>query len=71
MPEAILKYKLPEEKDEFTLAQRGSDFYLTLLDFDTWLRSQIKYHDRDDLEPVRDKLYEIMQDRMITIDMVA
>ena len=44
--------------------------YSTLWDLDVWLRSEIKYNDKEHLEVVRDKLMELMNDNRIDFDMV-
>lgn len=37
-------------------------------DLDQWLRHKIKYNDHDELQIVRDKLWEIMKDRDVSLD---
>lgn len=39
-----------------------------LWEYDQWLRSQIKYSDRYELQPARDKLYELLKDDNLSID---
>jgi uncharacterized short protein YbdD (DUF466 family) len=41
--EAILKYNLPEEKEDFEMAVNASKMLGLLFDYDQWLRAQIKY----------------------------
>ena len=41
--EAILKYDLPEDKDEFTLATKGNEFWNCLWDLDQECRGNEKY----------------------------
>ena len=67
--EAILKFELPDEQSEYDLVNKASDMYSLLWDFDQWLRSEIKYgsdkftsDERDVLDKVRKKLYEIFDD---------
>ena len=67
--EAILKFELPDEQSEYDLVNKASDMYSLLWDFDQWLRSEIKYgsdkftsDERDVLDKVREKLYEIFDD---------
>ena len=67
MPEKILKFKCPEERVEFELANRGNDFYHVLWEFDNWLRGEIKYNDREDLQEVRTKLYELLVDNDLNL----
>ena len=63
-------FSLPEEKTDFTLAINGSKMYCTLWELDQWLRSEIKYGGREELDEVRDKLRELMNDNHIDFDMV-
>lgn len=67
MSETILKFTLPEDQDELTLAQRGTDLYCALHDMDNWLRGEIKYHGKD-LQDVRDQLWEFLSDHNINLD---
>ena len=64
-----LHFNLPEEKSEYVLVNKSSDMYCILWNFDQWLRSEIKYgsdkftpDERDVLDKVRKKLYEIFDD---------
>jgi len=66
-----IRFDLPEDAEDLTLATKALDLYLSLLDMDLWLRDQIKYHGREELQPVRDKLFEIMDDRDVRLDMVS
>ena len=66
---AILEFNLPEDNQEFELHIKASKMYCTLWDFDVWLRSEIKYNGKE-LNEVRDKLREIMNDNRIDFDMV-
>jgi hypothetical protein len=42
---AILKFNLPEDRIEFKLAQKGSDYRFALMELDSKLRSIVKYYD--------------------------
>ena len=57
----ILKFKLPEEQEDFLHAQRAYSYLRTLTDFDDWLRKLVKYEDRETVtvQEVRDRLREI------------
>jgi len=66
---AILEFNLPEDNQEFELATKASKMYCTLWELDNWLRGEIKYKDKE-LDEVRDKLREIMNDNRIDFDMV-
>ena len=67
---AILEFNLPEDNQEFELHTKALKMYSTLWDFDIWLRTEIKYNNKEYYEPVREKLREIMNDNRIDFDMV-
>lgn len=67
---ATLEFNLPEENQEFELVSKALKMYSTLWDLDLWLRSEIKYKDKEHLEVVREKLRELMNDNRIDFDMV-
>lgn len=66
---AILKFSLPEEKTEFELAIRGSDYHSVLWDLDQYLKcpsqnisgNALKIYDE-----IRDKLRELMKEESLT-----
>ena len=66
---AILEFNLPEDNQEFELHTKALKMYGTLWDFDVWLRTQIKYNNQEQYEPVREKLRELMNDNRINFDM--
>lgn len=74
---ATLKFDLPEERDEFTFATHGIDWYLLALDLDQWLRGELKYNVMLDertgeaYEKVRDKIYELLGERGIDFNDVS
>lgn len=39
----ILKFNLPEEREEFEMANKGATYALVLHEIDNWLRSKVKY----------------------------
>jgi hypothetical protein len=71
---AILEFDLPDDNDDFKLANNASNWYAAMWDLDQYLRSRIKYEDTissdtyDALQAARDKLYEILNDRNISFD---
>jgi hypothetical protein len=67
---AILEFELPEDNQEFRLATKASAMYSTLWELDQFLRAEIKYAGREQLDEVRDKLRELMNDNHIDFDMV-
>ena len=67
---AILEFSLPEEQVNFDLAVKASEILLALSDFRTWLRSQRKYTELEDLEykfanKAWDELHRILNERGI------
>lgn len=70
--EAILKFNLPEETEEFNLAIRGSDYSCLLHEFDQYLRTNLKHVDLPDAkhesyQEIRDKLYELANNYKIEL----
>lgn len=63
MPKATLTFDLPEEHEEFMSAVQGNAWNVAIFEFDQWLRSQIKYGDRDELQEVRDRLNQEVMER--------
>lgn len=43
MSEGILKFTLPEERDEFEVAVKSSNYKAVLDEIDTYLRNKVKY----------------------------
>jgi hypothetical protein len=63
---AILKFKLPEEREEFELAQNGVGYSIVLEELDNWLRTKTKYENQETVtvNEVRTKLRELLEDRV-------
>jgi hypothetical protein len=66
---AIIEFSLPEDNQEFELHTKALKMYSTLWDFDVWLRTEIKYNNQEQYEPVREKLRELMNENRIDFDM--
>ncbi len=62
MPKVMTSYELPEEHTEFMDSYNGWRWKLSMSEMDEWLRQQIKYKDKNEFQPVRDKLYEILSE---------
>ena len=67
--EAILKFNLPDDQEDFNIALDGSKWALSMWELSQWLRSQIKHPPEgmsDDtykaFEDARDQLHEILQE---------
>ena len=74
---AILEFNLPDDQQEFDLANSGLKFWSVLWELDQDLRAKTNYAS-DDLpqdkydayQEVRDKLYELMSESNLSFDMV-
>jgi hypothetical protein len=64
---ATLEFNLPDEKDEYDFANNGLNYYLTLVEFDHWLRSEYKYNGNESMFEVREKLQQFINDNNIKI----
>ena len=65
--EAILKFNLPEDKEEFDTASKAMDWALLVWDIDQFIRNKIKYEqDRDGvLQLVRNELNFRMEEKRL------
>ena len=63
--EAILKFNLPEDQDQFDVATKAMDWSLLVLDIDQFIRNKIKYEQDKDgiLQLVRDRVYFNMEEK--------
>ena len=70
--EAILKFDLPEEADDFDNAVNGYKFKLILWEMDQHLRSIAKYSEDGDkaeiAQELRDRLYEYFSEYKVSIE---
>ena len=74
---AILEFNLPDDQDQFELANKGSNMYSVLWELDQSLRAKTKYAP-DDLpedkydayQEIREELRELMSNSNISFDMV-
>ena len=53
---AILKFKLPEDQEDFELALKGSEYYCKLLELQNEIRKELKYN-----EKLSDESIEILE----------
>ena len=72
--EAILKFNLPDDQEDFNIALDGSRWALSMFELSQWLRSQIKHPPEgmsDDtykaFEDTRDQLYEILNENQLKL----
>jgi molecular chaperone GrpE (heat shock protein) len=75
MPKGILEFNLPEEQDEFELANNAGKYYSVIWDIDQYMRNQIKYASddtpelyREIIQMVRDELYNILETNNLNLD---
>ena len=69
--EAILKFDLPEEKDEFKLAAAASDFWCVLWDVDQRCRGILKYEEpSEETEKFAEEIRNIIRDR-VDMDLIS
>jgi len=74
---AILEFNLPDDQQEYDLANNGLNFWRILYELDQELRAKTKYAP-DDLpqdkydayQEIRDKLHELMRECHVDLDMV-
>jgi len=69
---AILEFDLPEDINEYKLANNASAMYSILWDHDQWLRSKIKYEELSDdqhqaYQECRKKLRELLIENNIDL----
>jgi hypothetical protein len=77
--EAILKFNLPEDKQDFDLATQGKDWWNVCWEMDQWLRKQYKYmpdaeYSKDKYDAyyeAREKLFELMNQNGVSLDDVS
>jgi hypothetical protein len=74
---AILEFNLPDDDQEYNLANNSYNFWRVLYELDQELRANTKYapddmpQDKyDAYQEIRDKLHELMIDNNVSLDMV-
>ena len=68
--EAILKFDLPEDKEDFEVASKAMDWSILAWDIDQYIRNRLKYQTekldtssaKEELELLRNELHELMED---------
>ena len=63
---AILEFELPEDQDQYEIANNASKMYLALWDIKQLFRSKLKYNS-DGLNSEQLEQWEIMQDEFFEI----
>ena len=74
MPEAIIKFQLPEEQNYYDVANQSPRMVALLWDFSQQLRSWYKYHhdfkDADDaLDRIREEFYRLLNEHDVNIEL--
>ena len=65
---ATLHFDLPDDQLDYWNAINGWKWRRVAEDMDGFLRGEIKYHGMDRLQPVRDRLRELLSDYNLTLD---
>tara|TARA_Y100000310_G_C20139241_1_gene559498 strand:- start:241 stop:465 length:225 start_codon:yes stop_codon:yes gene_type:complete len=67
--EAILKFNLPEDKEQFDVAAKAMDWALLVWDIDQSIRSLMKYHPEEyktgeqAFEHIKEEIHDSMEER--------
>ena len=56
------------DRNEALQIMKATTYLIALWDLDSWLRSEIKYSGKEEYQPVRDELYNILQNNGISLD---
>ncbi len=77
MPKATITYDLdlPEDHDEFELANNARNYYSVIWELDQYLRNSIKYASDempqaniDTFQLVRDELWQLLEEKNLNLD---
>lgn len=65
---ATLEYvfNLPDESEKLEDIVNGPRYKNVLWELDQWLRGQIKHCDKNELQPARDKIFELLEEHNLT-----
>jgi len=74
---AILEFNLPDDEQEYNLANNAMRFWSVLWELDNVLRANTKYapddmseDDYDAYQKIRETLHELMRNNNVSLDMV-
>ena len=56
------------DRNEALQIMKATTYLIALWDMDQWLRSEIKYSNKNEYQPVRDELYNILGNNGISLD---
>jgi len=70
---AVLKFDLPEDKEEFGMAVKGSRYYCAIWDMYNCLRTKLKHEELDDreamiIQQMYKKFFEILEDNGLSLE---
>ena len=73
MPKGVLSFDLPEEEQEFRMAQESAEWRIVLMDILEHIRSQLKYQNLPDhkaaaYEECRELIWNTLSDRGLKLD---
>jgi hypothetical protein len=66
--EVILKYNLPEDEKEYSVAFHASNMAMALWDISQYLRHVDRQDTGDDIEKIRETFYDILNEYDINLD---
>lgn len=66
---ATFEFDLPDDNEDYKLHYQASDLHCAIWDYAEWLRGICKHGDPDSVnaEKCREKLYELLNERNVTI----
>jgi hypothetical protein len=69
---AVLKFNLPEEREEFEMASQSQKLFYAISEFDNFLRGKIKHADLTDeqyetYDTIRQELWNRLSDENINL----
>lgn len=59
------------DHETFKLFTQAEDLYFAISGFDNYLRSEIKHNDREELQEIRSRLYDFMEDYGVSLDILS
>ncbi len=65
MGRATLSWKIPDEREDFELAQKAVSLKSALFEVDQWLRQKLKYDDK--LSDQEREIYQTVRDQFFLI----
>ena len=68
--EAIIRFNLPEEQEEYDRANKATALCSFIWDFEKYLRGQRKYGGTDDINTQWDKWHEMKGENDINLDAI-